>query len=282
MSTIAADHKATMRSLYASAAEGWDRWFEWYARNFAPPMAWCCEATGLKSGDMVLDIACGSGLPALAAARRVQPDGRVIATDIAAEMLTVAERRAGEAGLQNIEFREMDAEQLAFPDATFDAVTCAYALMFCPEPAQAVAEVRRVLKPGGRFAFVVWDDPTRSPFITVAGLSVARLFPAQPPNPNAPGVFRFAEPGALESVLRAGGFTDWSIESLPMTLECESVAEYWRMFTDMAAGIKAKIASLDDDGAARLRGFVEAAANPYLSGSRLRLVATSLCATGRK
>jgi SAM-dependent methyltransferase len=169
-----------------------------------------------------------------------------------------------------------------FPDQSFDAVTCAFALMFCPDMDRAVAEVHRVLKPGGRVAYVVWDDPSKSPFITAAGQSVARFFPATPPSPNTPGVFRLAQPGALERLLRAGGFADVTVESRPMTLECASADEYWRMFTDHAAGIKTKIAQLSDADRAALMSAVAEAVSPYLDNGRLRLVATPLCASGRR
>jgi SAM-dependent methyltransferase len=169
-----------------------------------------------------------------------------------------------------------------FPDQSFDAVTCAFALMFCPDMDRAVAEVHRVLEPGGRVAYVVWDDPSKSPFITAAGQSVARFFPATPPSPNTPGVFRLAQPGALERLLRAGGFADVTVESRPMTLECASADEYWRMFTDHAAGIKTKIAQLSDADRAALVSAVAEAVSPYLDNGRLRLVATPLCGSGRR
>jgi SAM-dependent methyltransferase len=197
-------------------------------------------------------------------------------------MVAVARRRAEQAGLRNIECREADAEQLPFPDQTFDAVTCAYALMFCPDMDRAVAEVHRVLKPGGRAAFVVWDEPSKSPFVTAAGQSVAKFFPPAPPNPNAPGVFRLAEPGRLERLLRDGGFIEVAVESRPMTLECASADEYWRMFTDHAAGVKAKIAQLSAADTAALVAAVTAAVTPYLDGGRLRLVATPLCGSARR
>ena len=276
------DPKAAIKASWGAAAEGWDRWFAWYERNFRPVIAWCCEAAALRPGTTVLDIACGTGQPAIAAARAVHPGGQVVATDIAPEMLAVAERRATQAGLHNIEFKEADAETLPFPDQSFDAVTCAFALMFCPDMDRAVAEVHRVLKPGGRVAYVVWDAPSKSPFLTAAGQSVARFFPAQPPSPDAPGPFRLAPPGALEGLLRANGFNEVTVASRPMTLECASVEEYWRMFTDHAAGIKTKIAQLNETDLAALMSTLDEAVRPYLDNGSVRLVATPLCGSGRR
>src|SRR5207244_6168346 len=111
----------------------------------------------------VLDVACGAGYPALAAAVAVQPEGRVVATDISQQMVIATRRRATALGLDNIEVVEMDAEHLQFGDAVFDAVTNAYGLMFCPDVGRALSEAHRVLKPGGRAAFVSWDDAARGP-----------------------------------------------------------------------------------------------------------------------
>jgi ubiquinone/menaquinone biosynthesis C-methylase UbiE len=129
-----------------------------------------------------------------------------VATDISPEMVAVASRRATAAGLDNIQFLEVDAEDLRFENESFDAATNAYGLMFCPDPTRAVREVRRVLRPGGRFAFVTWDEPARNPFFTVIGGVAARCLSLTPPDPAGPGPFRFAPPGKLEAELRRGGF----------------------------------------------------------------------------
>jgi SAM-dependent methyltransferase len=276
------DVKAAMKSQWGAAAPGWDRWFSWYERHFQPSMAFCCDAGQLKPGSLVLDVGCGTGQAAIAAARRVAPGGRLVATDIAPEMLDVARRRAAQAGLANIEFRAMDGEQLDFPDDTFDAVTCAYALMFCPDAVRAVAEARRVLKAGGRFAAVVWDEPSKNPFLTVAGEAIAQFFPAAPPNPNAPGAFRFARPGILEETLRAGGFTEVAIDSRAITIECASSAEYWQMFVDHAAGMSSKVAQLGESDRMKLIAAVDAGAGRYVADGCVKLLATTLCAVAVK
>jgi SAM-dependent methyltransferase len=282
MSTVV-EFKDRQKVQWSAAAAGWDRWFEWYARAFGPLMTWCCDAAALAPGDRLLDVACGSGLPALLAGERVTPSGRVVAIDLAPGMLQVARGRAAHAGLAHVEFLEMDAERLAFDDASFDAVTCACGLMFFPDLEGALREIRRVLKPGGRLAVGVWDDPGKSPFLTIGGRAVADYFPpAAPPNPNAPGPFRFAPPGVLEETLSAAGFSAVHVESLSMAIECASADEYWQVFTEMAAGIKEKIAALPDADRERLAADVKRAAAAYAADGRLRLVATPLCGRGVK
>jgi SAM-dependent methyltransferase len=113
----------------------------------------------------------------------------------------------------------------------------------CKKYTRALAEMRRVLKPGGRIAIGVWDDPSKSSFVTVGGGAINRFHAATPPDPNKPGAFRFSDPDLLERVLRDAGFTDVTIASVPMPIEFESTDEYWQMFTEMAAGIKTKVLS---------------------------------------
>jgi ubiquinone/menaquinone biosynthesis C-methylase UbiE len=109
----------------------------------------------------VLDVACGTGLIAFAAVRAVGPQGRVLGVDLAGQMVDVAARRAAEQQLPNVAFARMGAEALALPDAGFDVVLCALGLMYLPEPEQALREIRRVLRPGGRMVLAVWGERAR-------------------------------------------------------------------------------------------------------------------------
>jgi SAM-dependent methyltransferase len=275
--------KSTQRSQWAGAAPAWDKWFEWNERNVGGAMArWCCDALQLTPGMRVLDIACGTGSPSLQEAARVTPGGRVLATDLAPEMFAVAERRAREAGLANLEFRAMDAEALDLPDASFDAVSFLFALMFCPSPDRAVAEIHRVLAPGGRFALTVWDAPEKNSFFTTIGKPVAQFLQAPPPDPRAPGGFRFAPPGELEVVLRAGGFSDFTIESRTVPVECESVDQYFEMTTEMAGPLRTKLAGMAAGDRDRLKAMVVESARPFVTNGAVRLSLTPLCVTGRK
>src|SRR5471032_196937 len=138
----------------------------------------------------------------------------------------------------------MDAQALTFPDASFDAATCRFGLMFCPDPIKAASEIRRVLKPGARFATAVWDVPAKNPFFTSISGVLAEFVPAPPPDPTAPGVFRLAPPGELERVLKAGGFSSVTVEPRPITLTYGSLEEYWQIHTDLAAPLRAALATL--------------------------------------
>jgi ubiquinone/menaquinone biosynthesis C-methylase UbiE len=213
-------------------------------------------------------------------AERVRPGGRIVATDLSPQMIAVAAGQARNRGVDNIDFLEMDAEHLQFEDTSFDAVTNAYGLMFCPNPLGALAEFHRVLKPNGRCAVVTWAEPSKSPYFTVI-LGVASTFLSLPAtSPTDPGPFRLCASRELESMMKTTGFSDIRVDSHPMTVECDSVDEYCQIFTDVAW--KARLAALSDAEAARFRQAVARAAAPFMNGGRLRLVATSLCASGRK
>jgi len=270
------------RALWSAAAPGWERSADWFEKNSGGLAQWLCDAAGIRAGMRVLDVACGSGNPAATAAERVRPGGRVVATDLSPEMVAVTERKARRLGLDNVDAREMDAQALAFPDASFDAATCRFGLMFPPDPVKAAGEIRRVLKPGARFATAVWDVPAKNPFFTSIATVVAEFVPAPPPDPAAPGVFRLAPPGELERVLRAAGFDDVRIESRPIALRYDSLEDYWRIQTDLAAPLRAALASMPPDQVARLKARLFDALRPHMKGAAVELGAVPLCASARK
>ena len=270
------------RDQWDAVAAGWERRDAWFAEQTQALTEWLCGAAALAPGQRVLDLASGGGQPALTAAARVRPGGSVVATDLSPQMLAVSERRARALGLDNIELLEMDAEDLRFPDDSFDAVICRFGLMLFPGPARAAAEIQRVLRPGGRFAVAVWDEPVRNPYFTVTQRALASVVAMPAPDPKAPGVFRLAPPGELAAVLRAGGFTDVRVEALPMTLACASRAECWAIQSDLSAALRAAVATLTAPEVARLEAAVFDALAPHVEEDRVRLGAVALCATGMK
>ncbi len=267
------------KAQWSAAAAGWERWGDWFDRNSGNLAGWLCDAAGLKPGSQALDVACGSGQPSVTAAERVRPGGHVIATDLSPDMVAVTRRKAQRLGLDNLDVQEMDAQALTFPDASFDGATCRFGLMFCPDPVKAASEIRRVLKPGARFATAVWDVPAKNPFFTSITSVLAEFVPLPPPDPTAPGVFRLAPPGELERVLKAGGFSTVAVEPRPITLTYASLDEYWEIQTALAAPLRAALASLSADTMAQLKAKVFEALTPYVEGGAVKLAAVPLCAS---
>ncbi|MFI5233594.1 MAG: class I SAM-dependent methyltransferase [Gemmatimonadales bacterium] len=138
---------------------GWDKASEHYERfwagQLAPAHALLLDIAALTPGESVLDVACGTGLVTFAAANNVGPAGRVVGTDLSAEMIRAITARAARLGVRG-EFSRQDAEALDLPDATFDAALCALGLMYVPDAVKALREMRRVLKPGARAVASVW------------------------------------------------------------------------------------------------------------------------------
>lgn len=271
--------KAQQTKHWDRVASGWAAWLEWTERNFSPITDWLTRAAGWAPGVRALDIACGAGYPALVGAARVHPGGMLVATDISPAMIAAARERARAARLQNVEFCEMDAEDLRFDDRSFDAVTNAYGLMFCPDPQRALDEARRVLRPGGQLALSTWDEPSKSPFFSVITSVAAPILSLAAPDSSAPGPFRLASPARLASMLAASGFSGVHVENRAVTFECASIDAYCQLFIDV--GWKGRVARLSDVERVHLRDAVREAAHPFLKDGRLRLTATSVCASAR-
>lgn len=278
--TETAHVKDRQQKHWDAVAAGWATWFDWTERNFKPLTAWLRDVAPWREGSRVLDVACGAGYPALAAARAVQPGGRVLATDLSRQMIDVASERATAEGLHNIEFVQRDGEDLQFHGQSYDAVTNAYGLMFCPEPLRAIAEAHRVLVAGGRIALVTWDLPSHSPFFTVIRDVAAAFFVLRDPSPAEPNPFRLASADVLCSMLEQTGFSSIDVEILPMMFECDSALDYCRIFMDY--GWKSRIAALPPEEKDRFYEAVAEATRPYAADGRLRLAASSLCACARK
>ena len=177
------------------------------------------ELAGINAGDTVVDVATGIGDPALSVARRVGPTGRVIATDQSTAMLAIAEKRAREQGLTNIEFRQLDANAYDFPDATIDAVVCRWGLMFVSDLTGALDRMRRSLKPGRVLAAVTWGEPDKVPLISIRR-GVIRAFDL-PKSPNDP--FRLSSAVTLSDTAHAAGFEDVEVTRAMVPYEYASV-----------------------------------------------------------
>jgi SAM-dependent methyltransferase len=212
----------------------------------------------------------------------VRPGGRVVATDLSPDMVAVTARKAQKLGLDNLEAREMDMQALAFADASFDAATCRFGLMFCPDPVKAASEIHRVLAPGARFATAVWDVPAKNPFFTSITSVLGEFMPLPQPDPTAPGVFRLAPPGELERVLTAGGFSNVAVEARPITLTYASLEEYWQIQTELAAPLRGALASLSAEKIGQLKTKLFAALTPHLDGTQIKLAAVPLCASATR
>lgn len=230
------------------------------------------EAAELLPGQAVLDLASGPGLLAREAVAAVSSGGVVVASDLAEAMLATA--RETEPRLLAC---AADAEELPFADASFDRVLMGLALFACPRPEAALAEIRRVLRPGGRLALSVWGPAPAVPLITRAQDCLARLL--GPPKAARPPVFRLGEAGVLESLLAEAGFHDLRVTPHPLTCHFPDPATYWQAFLDLAGGVAEALARLPDATRATLAQAVAEDLAPHREDQGYRLEALTLVAS---
>ena len=195
--------------------------------------------TRLAPGQRVLDLASGTGDPALAVAAAVGPTGHVTVTDLAPQMLEIARENAGRAGLGNLSYEVVDAHTMPYADATFDRVTCRLGVMFFWDCQKALGEIRRVLKPGGLVSFVCWGPIEQNEHMRAMTGPFHRRQPLPPPVPGAPHPARFGQPGSLSAELRAAGFSAIAEQSLTVPLRWPGPPdELWTRQYEIAAPMR--------------------------------------------
>jgi SAM-dependent methyltransferase len=187
------------------------------------------ELAEIEPGDTVLDVATGIGEPALTIARRLGPSGRVIGIDRSAALLEFARYRARDAGVSNIEFRQMDAEAIVVPERSLQSIVCRWGLMFLEDLAGALCRMRGGLVPGRRLAAAVWSDSDKVPIISVRR-RVMRDFDLPVPSLNP---FSLSSPSTLHAAVASGGFGDIRVETMNVAYAFASVEEYVELQRDL-------------------------------------------------
>jgi ubiquinone/menaquinone biosynthesis C-methylase UbiE len=249
---------------------------KWHAKNVIHTRALTTailEAAGIRPGMNVLDVAAGTGDPAIALARLVGTRGHVTVTDLVSEMLEAAEGEAKRYKLTNVSFKQADAESLPFDDNCFDAVTCRLGIMFFPHPVQALREMRRILKPGGRAALVTWGPPARN-LRTTTTLAVLRKFlerQASQRNFRKSDGNRFAFAGTLAEALGEAGFRKPWAESRTVQIPWPgSPEDCWERVRDASGGAQLLGQIAEEDRAEAVRKVLTALA-VYHDGKQVSL-----------
>lgn len=221
-----------MAAGWDAAAAGWDR-------HGPLVRAWLREATdamldaaGVQHGSRVLDVAAGAGDQTLDIARRAGPGGEVLAVDLSPAILARAQARlstarAADESLAPVRLLVADAQSLPLAGAGFDAAVCRLGLMFCPDPGVALRAVHAALKPGGRFAALVFAGPAGNPCITTLVQTALELAGAPPGDPSAPGtLLSLGSPALLHRLMSEAGFDDVAVHRLDAPMHTAGVADY--------------------------------------------------------
>jgi len=262
----------------SEVAEHWQQDVERRRLDFAEATERMLEAAGLVPGNHILDVAAGTGDQSILAARRVGPDGSILATDLSADMLGIAARVAQQEGLTNITTRVMDAEHLDLEDNAFDAVICRLALMLIPNVQQALKEIRRVLKPGGKLAALVWSAPEHNPLFSLPLAIVATY--ARGASSHGPDPFALSDPRVFERELTEAGFDEVITRALPFESHYASLDAFLHSTASrLTAGVMGQLSKPEQQ---QLLGEVRQALSQFEGAHGLVAPAELLLGVGSK
>lgn len=271
------------RMAWDRAAQGWQSWWQTFERDAQKVSDKLVQMAELKPGDRVLDVATGIGEPAMTAARRVRPSGKMTAIDISPQMVSIATARAKSLGLEGIiEFRQSDAEQLDFTDGSFDAVLSRWGMMFLPNLPSVLARIKRMLVGGGRLAAAVWSTPSRVPVLDLAFTAVRKAINAPPPPPGTPSVFDLADTDLLERLFSQAGFSQIRVEILNVTFGFDSASTFTAFHRQVTAPIQAMLASQTEERKQQVWDSLTDAASTYAdSHGRVSIDNEAICVVGK-
>jgi SAM-dependent methyltransferase len=244
-----------------------------------PVRQWMLRELHPQEGDTVLELAAGVGETGFEAARIVGRRGRLITTDVSPTMLEAARRRGAEVGVANVDYQVMDAERIELGDDSVDGVLCRFGYMLMADPATALAESRRVLRPGGRLTLAVWGALERNPFFGIIAVSlVQRGYIAPPEPPPAPGPFSMASAERTEGLLRDAGFANARIEEVAGRFVLTDVDEYLSVIADTAGPIALALRGLAEPDRAAVKADVEDSLRRFAADRGYELPCVALCA----
>jgi ubiquinone/menaquinone biosynthesis C-methylase UbiE len=268
---------------WSQSAPYWEKHREMIRQMFAPITQALIEDAKIASGRVVLDVATGPGEPALSIADLVGPEGKVLGIDAVPEMVEAARREANRRGFHNASFEVAFADNLPFPASTFDAVVSRFGVMLFPSPVDAVQEMLRVLKPGGRIAMAVWHFAERNPFHYAVSQVAERYVDSPPPAPDSPDAFRFAIRGKLLAILSNAGAVATSERLLRFAIRAPiSVEDFWTLRSEMSDNLRAKLAMLSKERMTELKREVLEALGAYSANRGMSFPAEVLIVSGGK
>jgi SAM-dependent methyltransferase len=269
------------RVTWAGLSAGWEKWDSVIMGQLGPVGTAMIERLDIADDQQHLDIAAGTGEPGLTVAA-LAPGGHVVLTDLAAEMLDIATRRATARGISNFETRVCSADDLPFGDATFDSISVRFGYMFFPDLARATTEFARVLKPGGRLCASVWAAREANPWTNIVMDAIATEVVLAPTDPDGPNMYRCAGPGSVSALYEAAGLRDVVEWDVVVELVTRSAAEYWEMISEHVSLAVAALPQIDEPARQRVAAAVIAEVSAYAAGGMVRVPGLARCIAGTR
>jgi ubiquinone/menaquinone biosynthesis C-methylase UbiE len=278
----AATRRAHVHQMWASVAPAWAEHSDYADRRGTVLTEKMLAFAALAPGERVLELACAGGGVGLAAARLVEPGGEVVLTDVVPEMTAIAAQRAAERGLGNVRTFERDLDDIAEPEASYDVVLCREGLMFAFDPAHAVRDIARILRPGGRVALGVWGPRARNPWLGLVFDAVSAELGSPMPPPGLPTPFSLDDAGRVETMLADAGLRDVAVTEVNTPLRTSSYEEWWQRTSSLAGPLTNVLAIMAPAARHGLQERLAQAVRPYETSAGLEFPGVSLLATGRR
>jgi SAM-dependent methyltransferase len=268
--------------MWAAVARSWEEHAAFIDARSAAVSERMLDLARPRPGDRVLELACGPGGVGLAAAERVSPGGEVVLSDVTREMTSIASARASSLGLSNVRTCELDLEQIAEPDASYDVVLCREGIMLVPDPSRAAREIRRVLRPGGRVALAVWGPRERNPWLAVLFDAASAQLGAPVPPPGIPGPFSLQDRRELAALLAGADLSEVVISEVPNPLRVTSFEEWWVVVAALSGPLARRLAALPEPARLAIRAQSQEAMTVYAAPAGLEIPGVTLVATATR
>ena len=264
------------RDFHHFEQAGWERAADAYGDAFgsltSQTIPALLKAAGVSRGTRLLDVASGPGYVAVAAAAL---GASVVGIDFSSEMIALATRQH-----PGLEFVEGDAESLAFPDRSFDAVAINFGVLHLARPDAALAEAHRVLRPGGRCAFTVWAAPDTSIGFGIVLKAIEAHGSLDVPLPPGPPFFRFADAAESARSMADAGFVDTRVEKVPLVWRFPNGEALFEAFLHGAVRTAALLRGQTTDALDKIRRAIRDGAEKYRRGGGIELPMAAVLSSG--
>src|SRR5215831_14255674 len=267
-----------VRQDWQGQANSWYQQREAFLSASRPVHDWLVDHLDLHDGQRVLDVAAGPGDTGFLAAPRLG-SGRLVSTDLAPAMVEAARQRGTELGIDNADYRTLDAQAMDLPEASFDGVICRWGFMLMPDPAAALRECKRVLKPGGRLVFAVFTGPDENPFASLPArvlTEAGHLKRTAAPTEWQPGILALGDRARLQSLLDEAGFASTHLEAVNMSWQFTGTDHFWDFLANSTA-LGPLVRSLPDAARSDVRARIDERLAAFTRNGTIRLPARCWC-----